>query len=351
MARFTRFFIKIMLGIIFFLILATITWCYFVEGFHFEKETDLGMQKRNATWMAHEWVGEYQSRGRIHSLLTELMSNNISLVFLHSGPIEQDGSIPYEKYKYAEKFLKMASEIAPDIEFHAWLGQKRKKLAIQDPFIRKKLVDEATHMVEEVGFSGIHLNIEPMAGDEDFLALVRELNMAFSKNYENADGNQPEAEISIAITPIVPKFERSLLKLVLEDSTFLGYDLEKTYNDISYVKSLAQEADYVVLMGYDTGFQNSGLYKWFLEQELIFLMKAAPGRAMLGLPTYEDDRPNFNPEVENIENALAGVRSGLANIRTKVDNLVGLALYARWTTQPKEWSTWREEWLGEEDDS
>ncbi len=339
MKRFFKFLLKFLILLLITVILAFGAFQYLVPGVHVERDTALGDSKLNAAWLAHEWVSEPHSREEIHSLLGKLMTNKISLVFMHTGPIDSDGTIPRERYRYAESFLKTAKELAPDMKFHSWIGQVRSELPIEDTYIRGNIVREAVFLTQEIGFEGIHLNIEPMNQDHYFSLLAMEVYNALA-----VDDFKP-CEVSVAITPIVPNLYRKVLRLLSQNEEFLGYDLDKAYNDLAYVKHLAEHVDYIVLMGYDTGFQDIDTYQWFLEQELIFLTKAAPGKAILGLPTYEDSRLNFNSEVENIENGLGAVLHGLSNVRVNPDNLVGLALYSLWTTDSSEWDTWQEMWL------
>jgi|GEM_PF-1257110 len=341
MKRFTRFCIKLIIVLIALCIIAVGAFYYLVPGIHLSTPAQIGLSKTNAVWMAHKWVGEPHTREEIHSILSTLINNNISLVFLHTGPIDRDGTIPSSRYIHARTFLETAKEIAPDITFHAWIGQVRDKLALEDPLTIANIAETSVHLVKNIGFDGIHLNIEPMQSDPVFAMILQNIYTVIN----TLEGElKREVEVSAAISPIVPELPLKLLKIGDAES-FFGHDLDKTYNSYTYVKQLAQYADYLVLMGYDTSFQDTETYEWFIEQELIFLTHAAPRKALLGIPSYEDERPNFNPEIENIETALKGVHRGISNMRSDLDDLSGLAIYSRWTTDDSEWETWKEKWL------
>lgn len=337
-----RIFLKILLKLLIYasilmLIIAGVVK-YFVFGVHTNVKTDIGLKKTNAVWMAHEWVQTPQSKEKIHSLLSELIGNDISLVFLHTGPIEENGVIPPGRYPEAKIFLETAKMFAPDMKFHAWIGQTRDSLPIENPEVRANIIKDAMHLVKDVGFNGVHVNIEPMQSDPDFAQLLREMDMEFEKNAITA-------EISAAVSPIVPETYLKALKLIYGDK-FFGHDLNRTYSSFKYTKELAENLDYIALMSYDTSFKDEEIYKWFMEQEMIYLLKAAPGKALMGIPSYEDIRDNFDPSVENVKNAIEGIEGGLKNIRTNPEDLAGLAIYARWTTSAEEWKIWREKWLG-----
>ncbi len=318
---------------------------YFVFGIHLKRETALGSdgKMRNATWLAHEWVGEPHDRQTIHGLVTSLTEHRITDVFLHAGPIESDGSVPSERYVYAKEFLKIAHELAPEIKLHAWLGQKRENLPLENPVVRGRIVAEARKLIEETGFDGIHLNIEPMQSDPYVLKLITEMRDGLG----GGGAATLRYAVSATISPVVPKYYKSFLQKFFKATHFLGYDLSRNYNDMDFIKELAEELDLVVLMAYDTGFRDASLYQWFIEQEMIYLSKAAPAKVMIGLPTYEDEKPNFDPRVENLAEALAGISLGLQNIRVNKENLAGLAIYAAWTTDAEEWRTWDTEWLNQ----
>ena len=341
MKRLMCFFIRLVLLIVLLVLIGAGGFYYFVPGLHLKVSDQIGLQKENAVWMAHEWVGEAHSREEIHSVLSTLINNHISLVFLHSGPIDSDGNVPHTRYIYARNFLKTAHEIAPEITFHAWIGQIRNELLLEDPQTIVNIIESAVYLVEEVGFDGIHLNIEPMQGDPVFEVILQGLNEGLSVITTKRG---EKAELSAAVSPIVPTLPLELMKLRYGDS-FFGHDLNKAYSSLEYTKGLAEYVDYLALMGYDTGFKDKKLYKWFMEQEMIFLTNAAPGKALMGIPSYEDERPNFDPSTENVGTALEGVHMGLSNIRSDADDLAGLAIYARWTTDDSEWSTWQEKWL------
>lgn len=311
---------------------------YFLHGIHLSKNTTLGLKKTNAIYLAHTWVDDYHSRDEIHTLISQLIEGNISIAFLHSGPIEADGKIPDTRLKYAKAFLNTAKELAPDIDFIAWIGQRRDNLPIEKVEVRSRIASEAQKLVTQYGFQGIHLNIEPMQSDPFFIHTVDSIRDTFDKISSTL-------HISVAITPIVPKVYTGIIKKFLNSTHLLGYSLYGNYNDIAHIRELATRTDYVVLMGYDTGLGNQKLYQFFVEQEIIFLLKAAPYKAIFAIPSYEDSRPNFNPEIENITTSLVGVKRALSNIRVNREKLAGLAIYSHWTTDESEWQVWRNTWL------
>lgn len=338
-----RIFLRLLSILVLIILAALMAFYYFLPGIHSSRDIQLGSNKQNAVWAAHEWVGAPQSRERIHTLLSTLMTNNISIAFVHSGPISNDGTIPTERYQYAKRFLEIARQIAPDMEFHAWIGQVRSKLPIENEEVVQNIIKDAHILIEKMGFDGIHLNIEPMQADPQFLHVIKELRAALN-NMQTISGKAPI--LSAAISPIVPKTALKLLQMTHKE-TFFGHDLYKSYNTLGDTKKLAEYVDYLALMAYDTSFKDLDLYQWFVEQELIFLTHAAPRKAIFGIPSYEDERPNFDATVENMENALIGVHNGLRNIRVNPKDLVGLSVYARWTTDEDEWGTWQKKWLGE----
>ena len=338
MRFFSRICFKLLISLCLLALLTAGAAKYFIFGIHTHIKADIGLKKTNAVWLAHEWIEVSQPKGKIHGMLSNLISNDMSLIFLHTGPIGSDGIIPPERYLEAKEFLKTAKTLAPDMKFHAWIGQMRDTLPIEDPFVRQNIIKDSIHLVQNIGFDGIHLNIEPMQSDPNFALLIWELDMAFEEAGISA-------EISAAVSPIVPEIPLKIFKFIYKEK-FLGHDLNRAYSTLEYIEEMAKSLDYIVLMGYDTSFKDAAIYKWFIEQELIFLLKAAPGKAIIGIPSYEDLRDNFGPGIENVETAIEGIANGLRNIRVDSEDLAGIAVYADWTTDGTEWKTWREKWLG-----
>ena len=70
-------------------------------------------------------------------------------------------------------------------------------------------------------------------------------------------------------------------------------------------------------------------------------------RVLIGVPSYEDVPASSNPEVENLETALLGVRAALeSHGPVAPDCFEGVAIYANWVTDEQEWTDFERVWRG-----
>ena len=73
---------------------------------------------------------------------------------------------------------------------------------------------------------------------------------------------------------------------------------------------------------------------------------AGDTQVLLGIPVYDDQDVGYHhPEVENLENALAGVHAGLSKWRERPANYEGVAIYSEWEMDEQEWSSLSKEFL------
>ena len=77
---------------------------------------------------------------------------------------------------------------------------------------------------------------------------------------------------------------------------------------------------------------------------------AFPGhQVLIGIPSYEEGSPASDQLVENVANGALGVRAGLEKEGTGEGAFTGVAIYANWVTDDKEWADFRHFWMeGEE---
>ena len=119
-----------------------------------------------------------------------------------------------------------------------------------------------------------------------------------------------------------------------------------------YRKTMAH-ADQTVLMGYDTGLNTAEHYLAFLGHQTRLLVRwasAYPGhQVLIGIPSYEEGSPASDPLVENVANGALGVRRGLEKEGTGGGTFTGVAVYANWVTDDKEWADFRHFWMGGEE--
>jgi hypothetical protein len=293
------------------LILFLAGWLFFGEGIHSPGKT---IEPRVAFWMEHAWASaELQN---YEKLLNEIEALNITDLYFHVGPISEEGKLATDLNLGAMK-LEDLSTIN-----YAWIGQIRAKIELSDPAIRSKIVDACVWLVDS-GFDGIHVDIEPVRpGDEDFLLLIQEIKAKL-----------PQVPLSVAMDQWQPEKLSDLVAKAINTSI-------ESYWTTQQVENVAEFADQLVVMTYDTGFNRSDLYSWWVEQQTLSLSRILDSNTELfiGLPTY-DEGSSINPHAENLESGLKGFQAGIENLRSKKNNIQGLALYPYWEMSTEEWDT------------
>lgn len=304
-----------------------IVWAFAI-GFSSNQPGSFFNKGNNAVWIGHEWVGEYRSDGDIQQLIENLKKYQFNTVFVHVGPLKEDGTIDPETYKYSIDFVEKVKKFDKDIRVQAWLGQLRGKLDLGDTDIRHNVVNQAMVLAQLVGFDGIHFDIEPVwDNDLDFIQLLKETRKTLSD----------DKSISVALAEFVPESLIWMLDGVYE---FKNYNSQVNY------KNVAQFADQIVVMVYDTGIKNAYIYKWLVQEQTIWLSDLLDGKEVfVGIPAYDEDKEGFDPKIENIKNGLQGVINGLNNLRSDDDNFAGVAIYPYWEIDEEEWGIYENSWL------
>lgn len=300
----------------------------FVFGLNSNQPGHFFNKKTNAIWIEHKWVEEDISEKEISELVFSLQDMEFNTVFVHTGPIKADGTIDSETYKNAERFLSIARKYGSDIQYQAWLGQVRSVIDLSDPFVRENIVDQAEILTKMIGFDGIHYDIEPVwDGDLDFISLLKETKVVL----------KDEKIISVALAEFIPTY---VLKTLGKFYDFQNYNSEINYLNVS------KYADQIVVMVYDTSISKDYLYRFLVKEQCIWVSRLYENKdVFIAIPSYDEATQAFDPEVENIENGLLGIISGLNNFRSREKNFKGVAIYAYWTMDEKEKEIYKKLWI------
>ena len=299
---------------------------------------DLPLQQQSGPvglWLEHRWVGEAQTAAAYDALADELRRQGITDVFAHVGPLDGTGAIPPERYPNAAAFAAALHARLPGIHLQAWMGQMEKRrggpLDLADPATRAGILRTAEIFLD-LGFDGIHYDIEPLQRDDAALHTLLDDTRALTR---------PRGRLlSLATTEIQPfPGANALVNGPLPDAVL--------WSPADY-REAASRVDQLAIMTYNTAVPWDWLYGSFVAFETRRILEAVDGRAtiMIGVPTYEEPGWTFHPEAENMESALRGVRLALADASPRPAQL-GVAIYAHWTTDNAEWATYRRLWRGE----
>ncbi len=288
-------------------------------------------QNRNAVWLEHRWLEKAHSVEEMEQMFRFLDHHGIVYAYPHLIPFDGAGRLPLHNREQMRALLSTARRVAPGMKVLPWVGglrvgYKRSKpgtLNLEDLGQRQRIVAECRGLMDE-GFDGIHVNVEPVAnGDDDFLALLRALRTAIGGGILSLSATRPG--------PMAPAFAPNF------------------FWTADYYARIADSADQVVLMTYDTALPTPGLYRRYVayaaEAVNATLARTSRTRVLVGIPTYKDTGLMHRKGVETTENALLGVVAGLRG-RTGGGTFEGVALYAEWTTDPGDWEVYERVWRG-----
>jgi hypothetical protein len=287
-------------------------------------------QDRNAVWLEHRWLEKPHSVEEMEQMFRFLDHHGIVYAYPHLIPFDGAGRLPLHNREQMRAFLASARQVAPNMKVLPWVGglrvgYKRSRpgtIDLGDLGQRQRIVAECRGLMDE-GFDGIHLNVEPVAnGDDDYLALLRALRTAVGTGILSLSATRPG--------PIAPAFAPNF------------------FWTADYYARIADAADQVVLMTYDTAIPTPGLYRRYVAYAAATvtanLARSHRTRVLVGIPTYDETGLMHRKGVETPENALVGVVSGLRG-RTG-GTFEGVALYAEWTTDPEDWAVYERVWRG-----
>ena len=287
-------------------------------------------QDRNAVWLEHRWLEKPHSVEEMEQMFRFLDHHGIVYAYPHLIPFDSAGRLPLHNREQMRAFLASARRVAPNMKLLPWVGglrvgYKRSRagtIDLGDLGQRQRIVAECRGLMDE-GFDGIHVNVEPIAnGDDDYLALLRALRAAVGTGILSLSATRPG--------PVAPAFAPNF------------------FWTADYYARIADSADQVVLMTYDTAIPTPGLYRRYVAYAAATvtanLARSHRTRVLVGIPTYDETGLMHRKEVETPENALLGVVSGLRG-RTG-GTFEGVALYAEWTTDPEDWAVYERVWRG-----
>jgi hypothetical protein len=287
-------------------------------------------QDRNAVWLEHRWLEKEHSRAEMHELLASLSRHGVVYVYPHLIPFNAAGGLPVHSREQMRQFLAVAREAAPGLKVLPWVGglrvgyrrQRAGSIDLGDLGQRQRIVAECRGLMDE-GFDGIHVNVEPVDdGNVEFLSLLRALRTAIG----------PDRLLSLSAIrpgpvrlPFAPNFLWTR----------------------AYYARIAEVADQIVIMAYDTALPTPSLYRRYLSYVAITvtsrLLSNGRTRVLVGIPTYDETGLMHRREVETPENALVGLVAGLRGLGAG-GTFEGVALYAEWTTDDTEWAVYDRIW-------
>ena len=321
------------LSIAFFVVLFFIFYVLWTPGLNVKDgRYDL---HHNGIWIQHGWLGDdewfarnqkqeripfFRDSIRIWELASQLRKHHITDVFPHLCPTLKNGRIPSVDNQQTELFLKKFE----GFRVMPWVGGVlNKHIFPGDSRWRRNFRESILDLLRtHPKFYGVHINIEPWpSGNQDIVTLLEEVRKILPKG----------KILSVAAFP-PPTFWQPT---------------KGTHWDKAYFRRIAELANQMVVMMYDTSIKYKKFYQHLMASWTKKILDWTQGTAvLLGVPSYKDEGVGYhNPDVENLSNSLRGIYAGLSSFKKIPSNYQGISLYCEWEMDESEWQYLRKHFL------
>lgn len=280
-------------------------------------------------WLGHAWVDGRRTPADLGRLAARLRASRIRDVFVHVGPLADDGTLSPARHPRARWLITGLHEQAPGVRVQAWLGDLAgpDHLRLADPVTRARVLRAAAGLLA-TGFGGIHYDLEPVpSGDPSYLALLAATHRLTRARH---------AVLSVACDQLEPlPYLHTLQQWLVPRPHWWS---------TGYLHAVATRTDQVALMTYGTGAPDAAAYSGYIRVETRLALAAVPPRVslLIGLPAYHTlDLGHFSGET--VAAAIRGVRLALG--ARPAGRPVGVALYVDFTATPADWAAYRAGWV------
>lgn len=286
----------------------------------------------DALWLGHAWVDGRKSEADVAALALQLRGSGITDLFVHVGPLDDDGTLDPAKAPRAQWLTQQVRTLIPGVRVQAWLGDEVEPVGamkLEDPAVRARIVASARGVMTR-GFGGVHLDLEPI-GDADpgYLALLTAVRPVVhaAGGVLSVSGEQVEP---------LPGLRWAMEAVEGRDSWWSA----------GYLHQVAEHVDQIALMTYDTALWSESAYAGFARDETETALAAVPKNValLMGLPAYHDvHNLSHSSSAETVAAALRGVRLALPD-GTPIDRNFGVALYVDFAATPADWRAYDVDW-------
>jgi hypothetical protein len=293
-------------------------------------EDDQQVINDNRTWLEFAWTANPASPEAVQQLGERLSENGITRVYLESAAWLSDGTLV--EGEYAAAFADTLRTAFPEIEVFLWLRMSGDEIV--EPERQAAVIALAEKALSEWRFDGVQLNGRAVRdGSKAYIQLVRALREVV--------GNR--GSLSVTVPPD---------RIPADPDVPIGTTAEPELTwSINYKQRVGLlGVDEVVVMAHASGLDNSGDYELWVAYQVESFVDAMsdlerPPEMIIALPTY-DSAPEFDPAVETLPAAVAGVKAGIERAGKDGDLVKGVGLYEYKFTDSLEWALFAEHWLG-----
>ena len=312
------------------LLLVVVAWWGWVPP---KVPEDCGLD-RNAAWISVDWTSQPIDQDAVTRLAENATARELHYLFPFTTYVKADGSFS-PSHAHAAEFVSRFRQSNQDTLLLAWIGvplANRGGLGIDgwvdlaDPAARQEIVAFCAQLVDEAGFSGVHLDAETVRNyDRQYLTLLQEVKDAIG----------PSRILSIAGNDWKPT--------ILDRAPVVGgYKWSGRY-----WRMVADRVDQIAVMSYDSFTFHPALYRLWMREQVRGITKSLAGadvELLMGLSISRERTSTHRPRTENMQSGLAGICAGLSHQSRDSHPVTGVAIYAEWEADAGDWQTW-EDWL------
>ncbi|MFF7890883.1 MULTISPECIES: hypothetical protein [Streptomyces] len=289
---------------------------------------------RDALWLGHAWVDGRKKDADVTALARRLRDTGIRDLYVHSGPLEHDGTLPASVHPRARWFVGAVHDKLPGVRVQAFLGdvvatESDAGMRLEDPTTRATVL-RSTRRILDLGYDGAHLDLEPLhSGDRNYLRLLDVLHR---------ETRSRDALLSVAAHQIDPLPGLHTLRG--------GLTGHPKWWSQEFFGQVARRVDQIAVMSYDTAQPLEGTYGGYVAQQTSLALEVTPRSTdlLMGLPFYWENDVSHWGHAETVPAAVRGVRLGLS--RTDADRArFGVALYIDHTATEANWRAYEEDWV------
>lgn len=281
----------------------------------------------DALWLGHAWVDGRHGQADLDALVARLRGTGIKDLFVHSGPLSDDGTLNPALRPKARWLVTALHQALPEVRVQAWLGDitGRGHLDLESAATRTAVTGSVRQVLAD-GFDGAHLDMEPVdTGDPGFLALLSQVHAA-----TRSMGRL----LSVATEPVA------------------GLGLAQTWFSVphwwspGYLHQVASRTDEIAVMTYNSPLPTAGSYAGWVRWETQLALAAAPRdvTVLIGAPAYRTGGPWPFSSAETVAQAIRGVRLAISPVPPR--RPFGIALYVDFTATAQDWASYRTGWMG-----
>ncbi|MGW4891733.1 hypothetical protein ACWEQL_05640 [Kitasatospora sp. NPDC004240] len=288
---------------------------------------------KDAVWLGHAWVDGRKGDADIAALARLLAGTGVRDLYVHTGPLEHDGSLPATAHPKARWFTDAVHRALPGIRVQSWLGDvvrpEKDGLDLEDQASRDRVTAAARQVLDQ-GFDGVHFDMEPIRpGSAGWLALLDQVRPVTRER---------GAQLSVAAPQIDPVPGLHTAGIALTD--------HGKWWDQAYFAETARRVDQIAVMTYDSSMPTASLYGGYNALQTELALEATPEHVdlLMGLPFYWEDRWGHWGHAETVADGIRGIRLGLGRGDLGRRNF-GVALYVDFAATPENWADYREGWV------